>query len=216
MSSSAAVHTLQQRISEMQPMRLSDQGLPTRAELSGLLPGGALRKGAMYAVHGSASLAVALLAEASRSGAWCGIIGLPDLGLEGAARLGLALDRCILIPHAGPQSLSIVHTLSEVLTVMLLGPSVRPRPGEVERLSARLRDHGAALIVTGTWPRTASTLRVTRSRWHGLGTGHGMLTMRDLTVRSEDRRGTRHHTLRFSEDHIDSVPENGALQAVPS
>ena len=226
MSSSATIHALQQRITEMQPVRLGDQGLPTAAELSALLPDGALRKGTSYAVHGSTALAVALLAEASRSGAWCGIIGLPAVGVESAAKLGVALDRCILIPHPGDQALGIVHTLSEVLTVMLVSPVLTPRPGEAERLSARLRDHGAALIVLGEWPRAAGTLQVTHSQWHGLGDGHGVLAMRELTVRSQDRRGIRHHTLRFTEGHLDthcpaeqrhgSKPSPEGLRAVPS
>ena len=217
MSSSATVHALQQRIAEMQPVRLGDQTLPTAEKLSSLFPDGSLRKGASYAVHGSTSLAVAMLSEASRSGAWCGMIGLPAVGIESAVDQGVALDRCVLIPHAGEQALSIAHTLSEVLTVILLRPEHSARPSEVERLSARLRDHGAALIVLGEWPRVTGTLEVIHSAWHGLSPGHGMLTTREMTVKSRDRRGVRHHTLRFTEGRLAPPARPAeALRAVPS
>lgn len=218
MASSATVHSLQQRIAEMQPLRLGDTALPTAAELSALLPGGALRKGGSYAVHGSTTLGIALLAEASRSGAWCGIIGVPELGIESAVTLGLALDRCILIPAPGEHALGIAHTLSEVLTVVLLKPTQRPRHGETERLAARLRDHGAALVVLGDWPRADSTLRVTHSEWSGIDAGHGMLNGRDLSVQSEDRRGIRQHLVHFTRGHLAprSTVTTNMLRAVPS
>ena len=198
MTSTATVRSLQQRISEMQPLRLGERGLPTPAGLRGLLPGGALRQGASYAVHGSQQLALAFLAEASASGAWCGIIGCPGFGAEAAAGLGIALDRCVLIPDPGADALGLAGALSEILTVVLLCTRERPGLGDVERISARLRDHGAALIVAGDWPRIESTLRVTASSWTGLGEGHGLLADRVLTVQSEDRRGTRTHTVEFA------------------
>ena len=84
MNQLATVRSLQQRISEMQPLRLDEGGLPVAPELRSLLPGGALRKGSSVAVSGSLHLALALLGEASRGGAWCGAIGLPQLGFEAA------------------------------------------------------------------------------------------------------------------------------------
>ncbi|MFV0435629.1 MAG: hypothetical protein ACK5LO_16850 [Leucobacter sp.] len=195
----ATVRSLQQRITEMQPLRLDDRGLPTSEGLRPLLPGGALRRGASYAVHGSQQLALALLAAPSAAGSWCGVIGCPSFGAEAAAALGLALDRCVLIPRPGTDATGIASALSEVLSVVLLHrPPGSVSPGSIERLSARLREHGSALVVIGDWPRCESTLSVTASRWHGLGRGHGMLEDRELAVQSRDRRGVRRHTVRFS------------------
>lgn len=202
MNSPVTVRSLQQRISEMQPMRLDARTIPTAAGLRPLLPGGSLRMGASYAVHGSRQLALALLAEASASGAWCGIIGDTAFGAEAAVALGIALDRCVIIPEPGTDAIGLTGALAEVLTVVLLAPTTPPSAGESERIAARLREHDAALVVTGDWPRPESTLRVSRSHWDGLGHGYGMLTDRELTVQTQDRRGTRSHTLRFRDGAI--------------
>lgn len=201
MNQLATVRSLQQRISSMQPARL-DQGLPTPPALRPLLPNGALRKGAPTAVQGSLQLALSLLSGVSASGAWCGVIGVPSLGFEAAAQVGLGLDRLVLIPDPGRHALSIAGMLSEVLTALILCPRTQPSPGEVERLHARLRDHGTALVVTNAWPRSDTALRVTNSRWSGLGTGHGLLDTHELSVQSVDRRGQRTHTVRFANGQL--------------
>lgn len=201
MNQLATVRSLQQRISSMQPMRL-DRGLPTPPALRPLLPGGALRKGAPVAVQGSLQLALALLGDASAGGAWCGIIGVPQLGFEAAAQAGLALERLVLVPQPGKHALAIAGMLSEVLTVIVLCPEQQPAPGETERLNARLRDHDTALVVTRAWPRSDTALQVTASRWSGLGTGHGLLRTHELSVRSVDRRGQHTHTVRFRDGRL--------------
>lgn len=197
MNHAATVGMLRERITQMQPPRVTDDALPTAPELRELLPGGALRRGSMIVVRGSLQLSLAFASAASASGAWCGAIGVPYLGIEAAAELGVALDRFVLVPSAGAQTIGIAGTLSEVLTVLILRPHGSVRPADAERLAARLRDHGAALIILGNWPRAESTLRVTSTRWEGLGRGHGMLDTQEITVRSDDRRGPRHHTVRF-------------------
>ncbi len=197
-----AVRTLQERISQMQPLRLGDDALPTPAQLRPLFPGGALRKGSAVQVQGSLQLSLAMLSAASASGAWCGVIGVRGLGFEAAAQLGIALERFIVIPDPGRHALSIAGTLSETLAVVLLHPPERTQPGDIERLAARLRDHGTALIALGPWPRAESRLRVTASRWSGLGQGHGMLDAHEIVVRSEDRRGPRQHTVRFQSGRL--------------
>lgn len=211
MNSVATVRSLQQRITEMQPLRIDDRLLPTAPGLRQLLPEGALRRGSSYAVLGSQQLALALLAEASSAGSWCGVIGCPAFGAESAAALGIALDRCILVPHPGPGALGLAAALSEVLTVVLLHPDAPPRPGEVERFSARLREHGSALVALGDWPRAECTLRVSASRWRGLGRGHGLLEERELAVQTLDRRGAKQHIVRFAGGTV-ADPETPAVR----
>lgn len=206
MTPAASVSTLQQRISEMQPRRLDESALPTSPGLRPLLPGGALRKGASYSVHGSQQLAVALMSASSAAGSWCGVIGCRSFGAEAAAELGVALDRCILIPDPGSHAVSIASALSEILTVVLLRVGSAPGAGDSERIAARLREHGAALIVLGDWPRPESAMRVTGSRWTGLGPGHGMLDARELAVRTRDRRGVREHVVRFARGGVVADP----------
>ena len=210
MNQLATVRSLQQRISEMQPLRLGEGGLPVAPELRPLLPSGVLQKGAPTSVRGSLQLSLSLLAAASAGGAWCGVIGVPNLGFECAEQLGLALERLVVVPEPGRHALSIAGMLGEVLTALVLLPSQRPAAGEVERLNARLRDHGTALIVMDEWPRSAASLRVAGSRWSGLGEGHGLLRVHELTVDSTDRRGRRSHTVRFCEGRlVSSAPRIG-------
>ena len=201
MNQLATVRSLQQRITSMQHARL-DRGLPTPPSLRPLFPGGALRKGAPVAVQGSLQLSLALLSSASASGAWCGVIGVPHLGIGAAAQTGLALERLVLIPEPGKHALAIAGMLSEVLTVLVLNPERPPTSSEAERLNARLRDHGTALVVTNAWPRSDTALRVTASRWSGLGAGNGLLCTHELSVQSTDRRGQRTHTVRFRDGRL--------------
>lgn len=197
MSSAASIPDLRQRISEMQPLRIDERALPTAPGLRALLPGGALRAGAAYSVQGSWQLALSFLAEASQGGAWCGVLGCPAFGAEAAVSLGIALDRCVLVPEPGRHALTLAGTLSETLSVVVARFDARVSPADIERLSAKLRDHGSALVVIGEWARSESRLSVVSSRWTGLGAGYGALTTRELTVQSEDRRGTRRHAVRF-------------------
>lgn len=198
MNQAATVRTLRQRITEMQPLHLDERALPTAAELSGLLPGGALRAGTSITVQGSLQLSLALIAAASASGAWCGAIGVPEIGFEAAAALGLALERFVVVPEPGTHGLSIAATLSEVLTAIVLRPVGQVGPSEASRVTAKLRDRGTALIVLGSWPGAECRLQITASRWTGLGEGHGLLDARELRVQSQDHRGRREHTVRFT------------------
>lgn len=218
MSQLTTVRELQHRIAQMQPLRSEADELPTPDELRAVLPEGALRRGGTVSVQGSLQLALALVSEVSRAGSWCGAIGLPELGLEAAHRMGIALDRFVLVPDPGARALGVASTFSEVLSAVLLRAPGRPTAGEAERISAKLRDHGAALIVLGPWPRANCTLRVERSEWSGLGQGHGMLDARELNVHSEDRRGPRLHTIRLSEDRTAHAQRSrpARLEAVPS
>lgn len=206
MNQLATVRSLQQRISEMQPLRLGEGGLPVAAGLRPLLPGGALRKGGSVAVSGSLHLALALLAEASRDGAWCGAIGLRHLGFEAVAQLGISLERFVLVPEPGRHSLGVAGMLSEVLAALVLVPGQRYTPNEIERLHARLRDHGTVLIAIGEWPRGDTSLQLLDSCWRGVGRGHGLLETQELTVRSLDRRGQRRHTVRFCGGRLAGAP----------
>lgn len=218
MNAAVTLPSLQQRINEMQPLRIDERALPTAQGIAPLLPGGALKAGSTYAVQGSWHLALAMLSEASRGGAWCGVLGCPGFGAEAAAALGIALDRCVLVPQPGAHALSLAGTLSETLTVVAARFDTRVSPAQIERLSARLREHGSALVVVGDWARSESRLTVLHSRWSGLQSGYGSLTQRELTVQSEDRRGTRRHTVRWGpggfETRRASAAQPQLLQAV--
>ena len=183
------VAELQSRIRGMQATTLESPALPTAPAIAAVLPGGALRQGAAYSIDGSSTLAMAVLAGPSQSGVWCGVVGIPDFGMEAAARFGIDLERLVLVPDPGAQWLTATAALVDVLGVVLLRPPERASDGDVARLSARLRQRGTALVVLGDWPTSEARLSISRSEWSGLGSGHGYLTARTATVTATGRLG---------------------------
>ena len=139
----------------------------------------------------STSLLLALLAQPSQSGSWCGVVGMPRLGAEAAEKLGVDLSRLVLIPDPGPRWLAVTATIAEVLPVVAVRPSGRATDAEVSRLAARLRDRGAVLLVQGPWPQAEAVLEVGDPVWTGVGRGHGYLDGRTVTVTSSSRRWPR-------------------------
>jgi len=177
--------------------------LETLPALGALLPGGALHTGAVYSVVGSVALATALLAGPSAAGEWCGVVGVPGFGAEAAAGMGVDLARTVLVPDPGTDPVGVVDALVGALTVVLVGLPRRVAPGEANRLTGRLRQRGAALVVhvphashaAAAWPRTEAQLTVTGSDWVGLGEGHGYLSGRRASVAVQGRRaGRAQHT----------------------
>ena len=191
------VRELQARIRGMQRTKLDTRALPTHPALGELLPGGALEAGGTYAVENSTTLALGLLQGPSAAGAWCAVVGVPDLGVEAAAGLGIDLDRLVLVPHPGEQWLSVVSALVDVVSVVLVRPPVRSAAGGAARvrigeaaaskLGSRLRQREAVLVSLGDWPRADARLTVTESNWAGIGAGFGHLTARQVTVSSASR-----------------------------
>jgi len=185
------VRALQGRIKQMERTRLDSPGdVPTLATLPGLadaLPGGVLRQGATYSVAESLSLVMALLAGPSGSGAWCGVVGIPDFGIEAAAHSGIDLARLVLVPQPGVKWLSVTAALADAVSVVVTHPLERIAATDAARLASRLRQRGSTLIAFGDWPRPDARLSVTTSRWNGVGSGHGYPSSREVTVTVSDR-----------------------------
>src|SRR6478752_4643519 len=186
-----AVATLRAQLERVQGRRMDAPVLPVLPALSSLLPGGGLRPGAAYSLPRSTSVLLALLGQASQSGTWCGVVGMPRLGAEAAEGMGIDLSRLVLIPEPGSRWLTVTATVAEVLPVVAVRPSGRAADAEVSRLAARLRDRGAVLIVQGPWPQAEAVLEVDDPAWTGLGRGHGYLEGRAVTVTSSSRRWPR-------------------------
>ncbi|MEJ3404103.1 hypothetical protein WDJ51_05115 [Rathayibacter sp. YIM 133350] len=214
------VAELQARIRGMQSTSLDSPALPTSSAIAAVLPGGSLRQGAAYSVEGSLTLAMAMLAAPSASGAWCGVVGVPDFGAEAATRFGIDLERLVLVPDPGEHWLLATAALVDVLSVVVLRPPMRASDSDVARLAARLRQRGAALIVLGPWPQSEARLTLEQSSWSGLGRGHGYLRAREATVTATGRLGgSRPRTARLwlpDPEQAFTVGEDAAprLQAV--
>lgn len=171
------------------------QQVAVHPALAGLLDGG-LQPGAAYSVS-AGSLLLALLAEPSSTGLWCGVVGMPELGAEAARSAGVVLDRLVLVPQPGERWLSVVAALAEALPVVAVRPPVRARDADAARLAARMRERSSVLLVCGEWPRVNAELRIEQAKWSGLGAGHGYLTSREVVVSATNRHSGTPHTARL-------------------
>jgi hypothetical protein len=191
MATEAALGELAERV---RPVALAQQQrLPVLAALEPLLPGAGLRRGstvsvsAVPGVGGATLLALALVAEASRSGSWLAAVGLPSLGLVAADEVGVALERVVLV--AAPERDgwgNVVAALVDGFDLVLLHTGRGGmRPTDARRLVARARERGAVLVQLGTgWHTEADlALQVVAARWEGLeDDGYGHLQTRRVTV----------------------------------
>ena len=189
-SAAERVSELQARIHGMQRDRWDAGGRPVSGALAGLLPDGVLRTGVVYTVGNSTSLIMAVLAAATADGGWGAVVGLPDFGAEAAIACGIDLERLVLVPSPADQWLAVTAALVDVLPVVVVHPERAVGDAEAARLGARLRQSGCTLIVAGAWPQSEAALRVTDTRWDGLGVGHGYLAGRDLNVHVTGRNGS--------------------------
>ncbi|WEO79209.1 hypothetical protein BJQ94_09325 [Cryobacterium sp. SO2] len=185
------VTELRERMNGMQRDRWEPQGRVLPGGLAALLPQGRLRSGVAYSVDNSTSLIMAILGAATTDGGWGAVVGLPDFGVEAAVGFGIDLERLVLVPSPGDQWLAVTAALVDVLPLVVVHPERTVGAAEVARLGARLRQTGCTLIVAGGWAQSEAALRVTGTRWEGLGAGHGYLSGRDLSVAVDDRAGPR-------------------------
>ncbi|MBG6183598.1 hypothetical protein IWX65_001560 [Arthrobacter sp. CAN_A214] len=185
---------LQSRINQMQSSRLNSRRLPTVPALAKILPGGGLQSGGSYAVRNSTTLAMALLAGPSATGAWCSVVGLPEFSVEAAEEFGINLERLILIPDPGSQWLTVTAALVDVVSVVLTRAPAHLAPSDTARLKSRLRQRGTALITLGNWQQCDSTLSIAESAWEGLGSGTGHLQARRMKITATNPAGRLRHT----------------------
>ncbi len=188
---------LQARIRQMQATTLDTRLVPTHPAIAELLPGGGLKQGAVYSIDRSAMLIMALLATPSAAGSWCAVVGVPEFGVEAASRFGIDLDRLVLIPHPGEHWLAVTAAVADVMGIVVTRPPKRASDSSVARLSARLRQRGATLLVLGTWPQSEAMLSLSDSQWHGIGDGHGHLSAREVTVTVTSRLTGRPRSTRL-------------------
>src|SRR5688572_8266448 len=193
MRSGAALDTMGELAERVRPVTLArEQRLPVLSAVEGLLPGGGLRRGSTVSigtaagVGGGTSLALALVAEASRVGSWVAAVGLPSLGLVAADELGVALERLVLVaaPERDAWGGVVAALVDGFDLVVLHAGRTGVRTVDARRLVARARERGSVLVQLGSgWPEKADVqLEVTRARWEGLDDGHGRLLARKVRV----------------------------------
>ena len=199
-----------------------DRPLPVLPALEPLFPAGGLRRGSAVAVRGSASLLLALLAGPSGRGAWCGVVGVPGLGLAAAAEAGIALERLALVPDPGRDWAAVAAALLDAMEVVVVAPRGRVPDADARRLAARARQRGAVLVPFGPvpWPGAELRLSLVDGVWEGLGDGSGRLRSRRVVVRGDGRgSAARGHELALwlpaPDGQIRAVPTLHALPTPP-
>lgn len=161
---------------------------PVAEPLRPLLSGGGLRRGSTVAVDSSGSLLLALVAEASADGAWCGLVGMPRMGLVAASEAGLVLSRVALVPRPGRDLVAVTSMLLDGLDVVAVAGVERLRAGDRQRLAGRARQRGAVLVAVGHWAGADLEISATGGRWRGpVGAGGGRLRSRSARVRVRGR-----------------------------
>ena len=184
-----------ERIERTTRIGSSARVLPAPPAIERLLPDRGLRRGSAYALDRSMPLLTSLLAEPSRAGTWCAVVGMPEFGVENAIEMGVDLDRLVLVPHPGERWLGVVAALAEVIGVVALRPGGRVRDSDAARLAARLREREAVLLVQGPWPQAEATIAAEHVAWSGLGDGHGYLDRGRMTISVRARRAVARTSL---------------------
>ncbi len=174
----------------------SEQLLPLADPLAGIVPWAGLQRGTSVSIQGATglgttSLALSLLAEATQSGSWAAIVGMPSCGLAAASELGVAPERLAVIDRPDPQVwASVVGALLGSFDLVMVSPRHKLRPADQRRLMSRARERGTVVLSVHAEPvgTTDLAFTITRASWNGLGNGHGYLQSRDVEVQVEGRR----------------------------
>jgi hypothetical protein len=91
------------------------------------------------------------------------------------------------VPNPGPEWPTVVAALIDGVDVVVIAVPGQVSASIASRLVARARQRGCVLVPYGRWAGADVTLQVTQGRWEGLGTGHGRLRRRKVTVIARGR-----------------------------
>ena len=192
LSSSRDLSDLQELAEQIRPVVLARQAvLPVCEPLEQIIPDGGLVRGSTIAVGGvgATSLALQLVAAASKNGSWVAVVGLSDLAPVAVLEAGLDAERVAFIdPGGSGRQVAVVAALIGAIDIVALDSRLSFRDSDIRRLGSRLRERGSVLVVvspenepTSQWSSDL-VFTVRDSRWEGLGCGHGHLRSRRVRV----------------------------------
>lgn len=123
------------------------------------------------------------------------VVGVPDLGIEAAGELGVALSRIVVVDAgSGPkQWAERVTAAADGFDLILTRPPVGA-DRVARKLVNRLQASGAVMVSVGrTTPGIACDIELTTTHlgWYGIGSGWGAVTSRDVAVNVGGRRVPR-------------------------
>ncbi len=149
--------------------------LPLSAPWDSVLAGPGLRRGTTVSVHsapgaGGLTLALSLLGGASTHGHWSAVVGVDDPGVVAIHELGVDLRRVLFVPRPrGAWAETVADLLDGVDVVVVRTPSRTPH-GVARRLTGRVRERGAVLVVLSEphspWPLPVDlSIEILSSSW---------------------------------------------------
>ncbi|HUG00103.1 MAG TPA: hypothetical protein VMM60_18405 [Ilumatobacter sp.] len=183
-----------------------DRVLPVDEALASLFPAAGLQRGHVIGCSGSAatSLALAVVARAATAGAWVAAVGMPTLGVEAAAEAGVPLARLVLVDIDESQPAASwaerVGAAADGFEIILTRP---PHGAErmLRKVQQRLQARGVVLVAVSDAANDVASrqgrlacdveLATFTVEWLGIGTGHGGLVGRRVSVTSNGRRSPR-------------------------
>lgn len=169
--------------------------LPVSGPFGALLPGGGVVRGVVVAVEGTpgsgaTSVTCELVAAATAGGEWAAVVD-PYGSMGGGALLeaGVVGERCAVVRvRERARWGAVVAALLDGVALVAADVPVGVRAGEARRLTARARERGAVLVVSGAWPGEAALrLRAEGIEWAGMGAGGGVLTRASIRVTVDGR-----------------------------
>ena len=168
-------------------------------DLRSLLPNGSFQRGTTTTLFGpegsgATSLGISLMAHASSTGHWCGVVGARDPGVTAMKELGLDVRRVIFVPHPQAGWADAAAELLDGVDILLLCPPRNVPHAAARRLMARAKERRSVLLIRTVtpkqWPIVPElTLSLTSASWQGVGHGDGHLTARRVAVTVHGRRG---------------------------
>lgn len=160
--------------------------------LGEVLPDGGLARGSVVNCTGGGYVLLGLLAAATGAGQSAAVVGAPRLGLLAFEEMGGDLARLAHIPDPGPDPLSIVAVLVEGISIVVLAADGTALPSRSRAVVARVRSHGAVLVVTSPgWMRPDVRVESRVAGYVGLNKGRGRLQAVHLDVRVIGRGSPR-------------------------
>lgn len=159
------------------------------ASLSSLFPDG-LVKGMTVGVRGSRLASLILASIPSSQGAWTACVGIADMGWICASRLGMDLERTVLVAReSGPAMGQVLAAAIDGFDVVVVGEEIRLDARERRLLARRALARGVLVIAEG-WP----VRRMVEARYlgsQGLRAGSGHLSKVSLELSVKRTRAVR-------------------------
>lgn len=163
--------------------------LPVIPPLAELLPRKGLVRGTVVSVVGARSLLLSLLASVTEAGGNAAIINQPQLGLLAAVEMGADLQKCAMVPNAGPAAVDVAAIVLDGMDLVILGlGGTAVAPTRARGVTARARSKGSVLIVTdGHWDGPDVRIESRILKYGGLTAGRGRVTSIEVEVEVSGR-----------------------------